>query len=66
MGASLMQPCRVYEEGLSGCKVLTFSGEEGVVVNNRQLTLPAESFRLTPCQQPRQQEGANVNQNYWA
>ena len=29
MGASLMQlPCRVYEEGLPGCKS-TFSGEEG-------------------------------------
>ena len=31
---ALMQPCRVYEEGLRVVKV-TFSGEEGVVVNNR-------------------------------
>ncbi len=35
MSASLMQPCRVYEEGLPGLRKVLFSGEEGVVVNNR-------------------------------
>ena len=34
MGASLMQPCRVYEEGLRVVKYFQ-QGEEGVVVNNR-------------------------------
>ncbi len=51
MGASLVQPCRVYEEPSSLYKVL-FS-EEGVVVNNHSSDVTAEKAQLTPCQQPR-------------
>ena len=42
MGASLMQPCRVYEEGLRVVKVLS-AGRKGSKVNTFcSLTLPAE------------------------
>ncbi len=41
MGASLMQPCRVYEEGL-GCKVLLAGGREVKLNTFVSLTLPAE------------------------
>ncbi len=47
MGASLMQPCRVYEEGLRVVKY--FQRGEGVVVNNRSKRYPQKKHHLTPC-----------------
>jgi hypothetical protein len=49
MGASLNQPCRVQEEGPTGCKLLL----QGKNPLRGGLKVPENKDRLTPCQQPR-------------
>ena len=66
MGESLMQPCRVCEEGLRVVKALSVAKKKpalippAIDVNHRRSTgqLRASSRGNT--------EGANVNRNYWA
>ena len=51
MGGSLNQPCRVPEEGPTGCKRLLAGRNEGHAWPDA--AYPPNKDRLTPCQQPR-------------
>ena len=64
-GASLMQPCRVYEEGLRVVK--TFSGRKGVKLIPLLIQLPAEEAPAYPVPAAVViRRVASVNLNYWA
>ena len=63
---SLMQPCRVCEEGLRVVKALS-AGRKALRLITWRLTLPAEEAPANSRASSRgNTEGASVNRNYWA